>query len=299
MSLSNEWVQLKIRTGEPHVEALEDWLFEQGALSITYQDAEDEPILEPTLGETPLWSEVIVTALFTRDADTRGIRAILEKHDLNENLSWARWEVLEDKDWVRAWMDNYHAMQFGERLWICPSWQEPPEPEAVNIMLDPGLAFGTGTHPTTALCLSWLDSHAEQYSEAIDYGCGSGILAIAALKLGVKEVLAIDYDPQAVIATKDNALRNHIDLQRLEICLPEDAPVKQTHLMIANILADTLKSLVDTLCSKVAEGGTIIMSGILDSQAESVMAAYQSQFEFEEPVVQDEWVLLVGKKIIG
>jgi ribosomal protein L11 methyltransferase len=296
MSLASQWVQLKIETQEPFVEALEDWFFNHDALSITYQDAADDPILEPALGDSPLWQQVKIMVLYPGDVDTKSIDRAFDSSPLAANVSSARWEVLEDKDWVRAWMDNYEPMQFGANLWICPSWQEPPNPDAVNIMLDPGLAFGTGTHPTTALCLTWLGKHAADFEHAIDYGCGSGILAIAALKLGVKQLLAVDYDPQAVIATKDNAERNQVDMSALTICLPEDDPKDKTPLMIANILADTLKSLKQDLADRVLPNGKIILSGILSSQADSVIEHYQPWFEMEQPIELNDWVLIVGTR---
>ena len=175
-----------------------------------------------------------------------------------------RFEILEDKDWVREWMDQFHPVQFGARLWICPSWLTPPEPTAINVMLDPGLAFGTGTHATTALCLEWLDSAPLSGKLVIDYGCGSGILGIAALKLGGNKTYAIDIDPQALLATRQNAEQNQITDQQLEVYYPQSCPLDMADILIANILAGPLASLAQTLNSLIRPGGLLALSGVLE-----------------------------------
>lgn len=205
-------------------------------------------------------------------------------------------EPLEDKDWERAWMDNYHPMSFGERLWICPSWSEPPQPDAVNIMLDPGLAFGTGTHPTTSLCLEWLDQHDVSGLEVIDFGCGSGILAIAAAMLGAKHVWAIDHDPQALIATRSNATQNHVEA-KITVGRPDELPDLESELVLANILAGPLMSLAPILATHTKSGGQLILSGLLAKQAREVTEHYQPWFKMEPPHQKEDWILLEGKKI--
>jgi ribosomal protein L11 methyltransferase len=290
------WIQLRLTIEKSFVANFEELLFDNKALSVTCQDAEDQPILEPGVGETPLWDKVLIVALYEGIVETKLIQSALEKNTIWQHVASSRWEALEDKEWIRAWMDDYHPMKFGERLWICPSSEEPPEPEAINILLDPGLAFGTGTHPTTALCLKWLDENIASDEEIIDYGCGSGILAVAALKLGAKSVLAIDYDPQALIATRENAQRNSINDNRLNIVLPKDAIIVTADGIIANILAETLTELASTLASQVKKGGWLTLSGILEHQADSLIDLYSQWFNMNTPEILGEWVLLSGVK---
>ena len=290
------WIQLRMTVEQSYVAELDDLLFENQALSVTCQDAEDKPILEPGVGEMPLWDKVLVIALYEGTIETKQIQEELEKSSLWNQVHTSRWETLEDKEWIRAWMEDYHPMQFGKRLWICPSWEKAPDPDAVNIFLDPGLAFGTGTHPTTALCLAWLDENIKAGQQLIDYGCGSGILAVAALKLGASTVLGIDYDPQALLATRDNAQRNGIAENQLEVVLPKDAKAFQADGVVANILAETLRELADSISSQVKQNGWLAMSGILEHQAESLIAQYSQWFYMNEPVIMGEWVLLSGTK---
>ena len=293
------WIQLRLTIEKPFVVDLEELLFEHQALSVTSQDAEDQPILEPGVGETPLWDKVLIVALYDGNINTKQTQLVLEKQALWKKVHSVRWEVLEDKEWIRAWMEDYHPMQFGKRLWICPSWDKAPDPDAINIFLDPGLAFGTGTHPTTALCLEWLEQHVTAEEKIIDYGCGSGVLSVAALKLGAASVLGIDYDPQAVIASRDNAERNGINDSQLTVVLPKDANLFQADGIIANILAETLTDLAETLAAQVKIDGWLTMSGILEHQAESLIALYSQWFNMNEPVIMGEWVLLSGIKKSG
>ena len=194
------WIQLRIHTHRDNADLLGDLLMDQGSLSITYEDGQDEPIFEPKLGETPLWQDTVMIALFDAGTDLAPTIEFLESMPFLGKGFNHKIEQVEDKDWIREWMDSFHPIQFGSRLWICPSWREIPDPTAVNVILDPGLAFGTGTHPTTALCLEWLDSLDLSNQEVIDFGCGSGILAIAAIKLGAKKVTGVDIDYQAIDA---------------------------------------------------------------------------------------------------
>jgi ribosomal protein L11 methyltransferase len=291
------WLQLTFETTPDDAEHLSDLLSEAGASAVTFLDSADQPLYEPPVGETPLWSRTRVMGLFDAATD---INHVVEQVSVelapNPLPDW-RVSPLEDKDWEREWMDKFKPMSFGERLWIIPSWTEPPQPEAINILLDPGLAFGTGTHPTTALCLQWLDQHSPQhtfdYDEVIDYGCGSGILAVAAALLGAKHVWAVDNDPQALIATRDNATKNKV-AESIKAVLPEALPDIKTPLLLANILARPLMDFADRFAQHVTPNGQIVLSGILCDQAEQVAACYTPWFEMEAPLLQDGWVRLVG-----
>ena len=295
------WIQLRLTVDQDSVAEFEEWLFANDSSSVTFQDAEDQPILEPGVGETPLWDKVIMVALFEGTVDTKQIQNRLEQSNFWIQVHSSRWEVLEDKEWIRAWMDDYHPMQFGKRLWVCPSWEAAPHPEAVNIFLDPGLAFGTGTHPTTALCLGWLDEQVDTGQQLVDYGCGSGILAVAALKLGVEKVTAIDHDPQALQATRDNANRNSIAEQRLQIFLPGEYKPVVADGLVANILAEPIRELAELFAIQVKAGGWVALSGILEYQAESIVKLYSQWFYMNEPVIMGEWALVSGvrKKFNG
>jgi ribosomal protein L11 methyltransferase len=292
------WLQLRINSNRAHFTAIEEILLQVGAMSITVEDSADQPILEPAVGETPLWNETRITGLFSADIDTAATLAAAEAQ-YGQPLVASRWEILEDKDWERAWMDNFKPMKFGRRLWICPSWIQPPDPSAANLMLDPGLAFGTGTHPTTALCLAWLDSCELKDKVVVDYGCGSGILGIAALLLGARRVIAIDNDPQALIATVENARRNAITPEFISTYLPGDVPTDiQADVVVANILAGPLAELapmLNALCGKRAE---LALSGILSNQADTLITRYSQWFSMAPATVQQDWVRLSGSKHI-
>lgn len=289
------WLQLKIKANRPQTEKIEDALLASGAVSVTLQDAADQPIFEPALGETPLWDEVRITGLYTADVDTAEASRRAQQV-FGDELPEHKWELLEDKDWEREWMKNYHAIRCGERLWICPSWQQPPEPDKINLMLDPGLAFGTGTHPTTFMCLQWIDQQDLTGLQIVDYGCGSGILGIAALLMGAKQVIGVDIDPQALLATTENAKRNHLPADAMPVYLPRRCPQIQADVVLANILAGPLAELAADLNALTRPGGKICLSGILGIQAETVMAAYAPWFDFDPITSQDEWVRLTGTK---
>ena len=288
------WLQLKIHSQRPNAEAIEDALLAAGAASVTMEDNADQPILEPGVGETPLWDDIKVTGLFAAETDTTQA-TVIATASYGDSLPSYRWEILEDKDWERAWMDNYQPMQFGDNFWVCPSWLEPPKPDAVNLLLDPGLAFGTGTHPTTALCLQWLGQADVKDKIVIDYGCGSGILGIAALLLGAKKVIAVDNDPQALIATIDNAQNNHIKPKKISTYLPEDTPNIKADIVLANILAGPLTELAETLHQHCEPNADIVLSGLLDIQAENLSSHYQQWFEMDPASNQDGWMRLTGK----
>ena len=288
------WLQLSFDIDGDDVERLTEFFNAAGALSVTTLDAGDESLLEPAPGETPLWRRVRVSALFAADTDIAQLQASLASAfpDLAQEISTER---IEDRDWSETWRDSFSTMRFGERLWIVPSGEACPDPEAVVIHLDPGLAFGTGTHATTALCLEWLDANAPAGKTVIDYGCGSGILAIAAHKLGAASVQAVDIDPQALQATRENAVRNGIDTG-LGVSLPSALAGTPVDLVVANILANPLIELANELCALLVSGGQIVMTGILAEQAGEVMSAYREAIDFADPVERDEWVLLSGRK---
>jgi ribosomal protein L11 methyltransferase len=287
------WLQIRFTTTPEHQEHLEDALLAAGALSITYEDAADQPILEPGLYETPLWNNLTITALFQADIDVPATLLQTTKR-FGKPLPVHKVEILEDKDWIREWMDSYKPLQMGKRLWICPSWCDAPDKDAVNLLLDPGLAFGTGTHPTTAMCLQQLDKMDLNDKTVIDYGCGSGILAIAALLLGAKSATGIDIDLQAIIASRDNAQRNNIAAERFQVLLTGKEPADKADIMLANILAGPLVELAPKLSALTADHGFIVLSGILKEQKEAIIAAYH-QFDLQIATL-DEWACLFGHK---
>lgn len=295
------WIQLKALISPKQADAMEESLMAAGACSVTYEDAKDQPVLEPALGTTPLWDATTITGLFTADEDmtlAHSIASNVFHHLTGEALPSYRVEILENQDWTRTWMEHFKPMQFGSRLWICPSWQEAPEPGAVNLSLDPGLAFGTGTHPTTALCLKWLDAqeHSLANKTVIDYGCGSGILGIAALLLGAEQVIGVDNDPQALIASKDNLLRNKLEADKLTTYLPDDLPSSQADIMLANILAQPLYELSERLSKLTKTGGKIVLSGILEEQAADLSRHYEHHFIMDDIIIEDGWARLTGTK---
>ncbi|EJL6618963.1 50S ribosomal protein L11 methyltransferase [Vibrio cholerae] len=292
------WIQIKLNATNDNAEAIGDMLMEEtGAVSVTFLDAKDTPVFEPLPGETRLWGDTDVVALYEADMDTSLILQQIKASNMLAKGFAHKVEQVEDKDWEREWMDNFHPMQFGRRLWICPSWREVPDPQAVNVMLDPGLAFGTGTHPTTALCLEWLDNLDLSGKTVIDFGCGSGILAIAAIKLGAAKVIGIDIDPQALLASKDNAARNGVEDQ-IEVYLPKDQPEGLVaDVVVANILAGPLRELSPIIKGLLKPGGQLAMSGILDTQAESVAEFYRDDLELDPIAEKSEWCRISGRKL--
>ncbi|QLB19913.1 50S ribosomal protein L11 methyltransferase [Mannheimia granulomatis] len=290
------WIQIRLNSTDKYAEEISDFLTDIGAVSVTFMDSQDTPIFEPLPGETRLWGNTDIVGLFDAETDMQIIVEALKTSKLVEQNFAHKIEQVEDKDWEREWMDNFHPMQFGKRLWICPSWQEVPDPNAVNVMLDPGLAFGTGTHPTTALCLQWLDSLDLEDKTVIDFGCGSGILAIAALKLGAKQAIGIDIDPQAILASQNNAEANGV-ADRLQLFLAKDQPKDlQADVVVANILAGPLKELAPNIITLVKSKGDLGLSGILTTQAESVCEAYVTDFRLEPVATNDEWCRITGIK---
>ena len=280
-------------------EAVEEIFARHGACSITLTDAGDKPVLEPAPGETPLWQDVRITGLFTADANFDELRADLVASLGVETLPKNEISDLEDRDWEREWLKDFGPMKFASRLWICPGDSEVNDEDAVVVRLDPGLAFGTGTHPTTALCLEWLDGLELEGSSMLDYGCGSGVLAIAALLLGSDRAMAMDIDDQAVRATQDNALRNDVR-DRLAVTNHPVGVAGEFDVVIANILASPLIELAESIATHVKGGCLLALSGILSEQVEEVLDAYRPWIEFDEPEYREQggqtWARLNGRR---
>ena len=282
------WYQLEVCCKSDTTEPLTSLLEELGAVSIALSDRNDDAILEPPIGTTPLWPEVTIQALYTEEMQALITKAAMELHfpELHFNL-----QQIADKNWLEVCKQDFKPQNFGKKLWICPSWEQPPDPHAVNIILDPGVAFGTGTHPTTSLCLRWLDGAPLNNKTLIDFGCGSGILALAAVKLGARKVYAVDIDPQALMATEMNAKTNAISDEVLEITLPTQLN-KQADYVIANILLTPLLELEKKFKDLLKPGAYLIVSGILSSQVEQLIQEY-SLFTHKETYLKEEWALLV------
>jgi len=286
------WLQISITTNKQNIELAENILLAQGAYTVTLKDAADEPILEPEPGTTPMWQNAVVTGLFDGTENREKLlREINSKISGSEHTTQA--EILEDQQWDRAWMSNFQPMQFGARLWVCPWHLDPPDPTAINLRLDPGLAFGTGTHPTTALCLRWLEQHAQPPQTLLDYGCGSGILAIAALLLGIEQVDGVDIDPQALEASLSNAEANKV-ADKLNLYRVEQFQPQKYDVVMANILSGPLINLAATFANHTETGGHIVLSGILTEQADEVTAAYSKYFAMKAPQHEEDWVMLHG-----
>lgn len=289
------WIQIRINATAKTADKVSNMLLGRGAQAVTFMDAKDVPVYEPMPGETPLWGETEVMGLFDAETDPAPTIAFFQQI-FGEDVGY-KVEQLEDKDWVREWMDHFHPMQFGERLWICPSWRDVPNPDAVNVMLDPGLAFGTGTHPTTALCLQWLDGLDLAGKTVVDFGCGSGILGIAALKLGAARVIGIDIDPQAIQASRDNAERNGV-ADQIELYLPADQPQDvEADVVVANILAGPLRDLAPLIAGHGKASSLMALSGVLESQAPELETIYGQWFEMDPTAVKEEWCRLSGRKL--
>ncbi|QPG05556.1 50S ribosomal protein L11 methyltransferase [Salinimonas marina] len=289
------WLQLRINTSSELAEQVGGMLSANGSQAVTFLDAKDTPMYEPKPGETMLWPDTQVVGLFDAAHDMQDvIKRLGQARILGPDFSY-KLDPLEDKDWEREWMDNFHPMQFGRRLWICPSWRDVPDPDAVNVMLDPGLAFGTGTHPTTALCLRWLDNETLDRQTVVDFGCGSGILALAALKLGASRVVGIDIDPQALEASEENARRNQV-ADRLEVYLPANQPQMQADMVVANILSGPLLELQEVITGYCRVGGRLVLSGILAEQVEKIEQAYARDFILDKSEIEGDWARVSGTR---
>ena len=294
-----DWRQFVMDLESLDPATVEELFARLGASSVTLSDAGDDPVLEPGPGETPLWTNTRITGLFPGDADMRAFEAALLAELGLDELPQHRIEALADRAWEREWLRDFGAMRFGERLWICPTGSAVDDDDAIVINLDPGLAFGTGTHATTALCLEWLDDIDLTGKTLLDYGCGSGVLAIAGLKLGCRAATAMDIDPQAVIATRQNAAANEVAEKLLVTGCP-DGIGGQFDVVVANILAGPLAQFADSITSTLVSRGMLALSGVLCEQADEVMAAYKAWIEFEEPVFREQdgqiWSRLTGLK---
>ena len=286
------WLELSLSVDRSVVPAAEAALEAAGALSITLQDHADHPVLEPGPGTTPLWPVVQVRGLFEHTVDRVAIVRVLEEMLEMNQPGCINWLEVGDRDWERAWMDRFRPMKFGRRLWVVPGGMAvPPAPANIEILLDPGLAFGTGTHPTTAMCLQWLDAQDLAGKRVVDYGCGSGILAIASALLGAAEIIAVDNDPQALEATAANAARNAVG-EKIAGCSPDEFSTTSADLVLANILAGPLVELAPVLVGCAAPGGRIILSGLLEEQLDWVAAAYGPACEVNGSATLEGWARL-------
>jgi len=315
MSAAGDWPEVCVATTLENAEAVEAWLFAAGALSITFRDHADQPILEPAPGEMRLWEALTLVGLFGQNVSDDDVHSALLLAAASQSYSAPTYELsrLRDVAWERTWMDTFHSMRFGNNLWVCPTHADPPDPNGIIIRLDPGLAFGSGTHPTTAQCLHFLGQwdvqavsleHDEQPQSkpalaglhVIDYGCGSGILAVAAALLGAQSVRAVDIDHQALVATKRNAEANNVE-SIIACGSPDQLNNAQTcDLLLANILCEPLLELAPRFADLIDSGGTLVMSGLLVNQIERIKLRYNEWFNFSQSNSQDEWALLVAPR---
>ena len=289
------WLQLAIEIPNQALQETEQALNELGALSLSLRDAANQPLLEPAPGELPLWDRLTVEALFDSEWPLKELLKQVQQQLPRLAANQIKSRTIPNQAWERVWMDRFQPMSFGNRLWIYPSHIKPSSRESINIRLDPGLAFGTGTHATTALCLQWLDKQELANKTVLDYGCGSGVLSIAACKLGAKKAYAVDIDPQALQATESNAKLNRVN-KRVSTCLPKHLPTIQADIVLANIISNILIGLKRTLVHLTKNDGALIMSGILPEQCDSVRAAYTDEFEFYAEQQLQDWCLLESKK---
>jgi len=283
-------------------DSVEEVFARHGAQSITFTDAGDKALLEPAPGETPMWSETRITGLFSPEVDLASMQNDLLSTLQVDELPSHQVTELADRAWEREWLKDFGPMQFGERVWVCPGDAIVDDEDAVVVRLDPGLAFGTGTHATTALCLEWLDGLQLEGKSVLDYGCGSGILAIAALKLGSRSAVALDVDPQAITATRENAAHNDLSRQVTTILDPKDID-DHFDVVVANILAAPLIELAGSIVGYVKSGCLLALSGILSEQVGDVLTVYSPWIEFDEPVEREQggqtWAILTGRRIEG
>jgi len=289
------WLELSVQVSRENAPLVESLLQNQPVLAVTLTDDADDPVFEPGVGETPLWPSVCVTALFDGDTAVDSLTQLLSLVPGVDRPQQVSFRKFEDQQWERVWLDRFKPMQFGHDLWIVPGDQVAPAEAKHILRLDPGLAFGTGTHPTTRLCLQWMDSHDFQRQTVIDYGCGSGVLGIVAGIKGASQVVCVDNDPQALLASNDNAMRNDV-ADKLQVFLPDEFKTQTADVVLANILAGPLIELAPLLLSSLRSGGWLVLSGILAEQAEEVIAAYRQEIPDIETDNDDGWVRLQGRK---
>ncbi|AXQ30749.1 50S ribosomal protein L11 methyltransferase [Solimonas sp. K1W22B-7] len=288
------WLQLRVSSANP--EFADEILLANGASAVSMVDAEDDPVLEPAPGETPLWRNTVTLGLFKEHTDLEPVIASLRELLPDGAEATFKTELIEDQDWVRVWLKDCPPLRFGEHFWVVPHEKlgEVTDPEATILKLDPGLAFGTGTHPTTALCLEWLSGQDLRGKTVLDFGCGSGILAIAALLLGAEKAICVDIDPQALLATRDNAQQNGV-AERVRTLLPEQFQPFAADIVLANILANPLVQLAPLLASSIRSGGELALAGLLDRHAEEVRGAYESWFDFHDDVSKEGWTRITAQ----
>jgi len=290
------WIEISISVAREATAKTELTLEQLGALAITLEDDEDNPVLEPGPGATPLWPTVRLRGLFEAATDRTRVLEALRIASVAGTPEHIHWREVGDRDWERAWMDRFAPMKFGKRLWIVPGGMQIPfDPENIEIRLDPGLAFGTGTHPSTALCLEWLDGREVNARTVVDYGCGSGILGIAAALKGAGRVLCVDNDPQALEATADNAARNAVS-GVIECRTPQTYDKPGADIVLANILAAPLIDLAPVLLCSLRPEGSLALSGILEEQADEVLDAYRADLTGVKLTSRDGWVFLQGQR---
>jgi len=282
------WIQLSFLTEPQRAPHLSDLLTEVGAHAVTLRDAKNQPLYEPALGTTPLWDATEVTGLFEPDSDISSTIDALRSAWAPGELPAHRIETLEEEDWTRRWMSGLYPMRFGERLWVSPDGSVAHDDAAVNVVLEPGLAFGTGTHPSTALCLEWLAAADLEGSVVIDYGCGSGILSVAALKLGARHAWAVDIDSQALTATRENAARNAVAAS-ISAIYPSELPLGQVDFLVSNILVNTLADLAPRFAELIRPRGGLFLAGILNDQVASVAPMYGHWFDLDSTLFRGDW----------
>lgn len=290
------WQQLKIQVESEKAVKLEEKLLEAGAISISFLDAKDQPIFAEELGSVFLWQQTYILALFNHSTNLDSLISELNKVLSITNSNKLEIIEIQDQNWQEKWKKDFKPINFGKNLWICPSWDPPPDPSATNIILDPGLAFGSGNHITTSLCLKWLAQFLVEGSKVVDYGCGSGVLSIASAMLGASKIYAVDNDPQAITATIDNSLKNRLDKDTITTYLPEALPEIKADILLANILAKPLIDLAEHFSGKLRPGGHIVLSGILRDQTTLICDHYEKWFSIEKSIIEQDWALLTGTR---
>lgn len=291
----DDYLLLKITTKREKAETVETALLELGALSCTLQDAVDTPIHEPAPGQAPLWPDVEITGMFPDTADSTLLSHLMERQLAGGDISAMSSKKLQGQEWERVWMDDFAPLQISDNLWVVPSFCEAPDPQAVNLMIDPGLAFGSGTHATTTLCLRWLAKQDLSGKVVLDYGCGSGILAVAAACMGAAKVYTYDIDPQALTATVENAERNNV-VEQIVVCKKDTEVIGKVDLLVANILLRPLLDLTGRFAQLLGDDGRLGLSGVLSEQVELLANAYSGEFQHCETSMLDQWVLYSAKK---